>query len=125
MTKNIWAGLIALVLVVTCGVLEVVLLSRSYDKLAADCNEIIKKCDEESLTLEEYNDFRDKWLDLREKSELLLPHIDVYEINLRFAEGQAYAEQEDFKQLKAQMSVVAELLEYVPHLMKPTLRHIV
>lgn len=125
MTKNIWAGLIALVLVVTCGVLEVVLLSRSYEKLATECDAIIQKCEDESLTVEEYNDFRDKWIDLREKSELLLPHIDVYEINLRFAEGQAYAEQEDFEQLKAQLTVVAELLDYVPHLMKPSLRHIV
>lgn len=125
MTKNIWAGLVALVLVITCGVLEVVFLTRDYEKLAADCNEIITKCEEESLTVEEYNDFRDKWTDLREKSELLLPHIDVYEINLRFAEGQAYAEQQDFEQLKAQLTVVAELLEYVPHLMKPSLRHIV
>ena len=123
--KNIWAGLIALALVVTCGVLEVVLLSRSYEKLAADCDAIIKKCEEETLTVEEYNDFRDRWVDLREKSELLLPHIDVYEINLRFAEGQAYAEQEDYEQLKAQLTVVEELLDYVPHLMKPTLRHIV
>ena len=125
MTKNIWAGLIALVLVVTCGVLEVVLLSRAYEKLAAECEAIIEKCEEESLTVEEYNDFRDKWTDLRQKSELLLPHLDVYEINLRFAEGQAYAEQEDYEQLKAQMCVVAELLEYVPHLMKPSLSHIV
>lgn len=125
MTKNIWAGLIALVLVVTCGVLEVVLLSKSYEKLAADCQAVIEKCEDETLTVEEYNDFRDKWVDLREKSELLLPHIDVYEINLRFAEGQAYAEQEDYEQLKAQLCVVEELLDYVPHLMKPTLRHIV
>ena len=125
MTKNIWAGLIALVLVITCGVLEVVLLSRSYEKLAEDCDAIIAKCEDETLTVEEYNEFRDKWVDLREKSELLLPHIDVYEINLRFAEGQAYAEQADYEQLKAQLTVVAELLDYVPHLMKPSLRHIV
>ncbi|MCH5153372.1 MAG: DUF4363 family protein [Clostridiales bacterium] len=125
MTKNIWAGLIALVLVITCGVLEVVLLSKSYEKLASDCEDIIVKCENESLTVEEYNEFRDKWLKLREKSELLLPHIDVYEINLRFAEGQAYAEQQDFEQLKAQLTVVAELLDYVPHLMTPSLKHIV
>ncbi|MCH5157107.1 MAG: DUF4363 family protein [Clostridiales bacterium] len=125
MTKNIWAGLIALVLVITCGVLEVVLLSRSYEKLAKDCEDIIVKCENENLTVEEYNEFRDKWVDLREKSELLLPHIDVYEINLRFAEGQAYAEQQDYEQLKAQLTVVEELLDYVPHLMKPSLRHIV
>ncbi len=124
MTKNIWAGLIALVLVITCGVLEVVLLSQSYEKLAADCREVIAKCDSESLTLKEYNEFRDKWVDLREKSELLLPHVDVYEINLRFAEGQAYAEDGDYAQLKAQLTVVQELLDYVPHLMKPSLKHI-
>ena len=125
MTKNIWAGLVALVLVVTCGVLEVVLLSKSYEKLARDCEDIIVKFENETLTLEEYNEFRGKWVDLREKSELLLPHIDVYEINLRFAEGQAYAEQQDYEQLKAQLTVVEELLDYVPHLMKPSLRHIV
>lgn len=125
MTKNIWAGLIALVLVITCGVLEVVLLSKDYEKLAKDCEDIIVKCEEETLTVEEYNEFRDKWYVLREKSELLLPHLDVYEINLRFAEGQAYAEDQDYEQLKAQLTVVAELLDYVPHLMTPSLKHIV
>ena len=125
MTKNIWAGLIALVLVITCGVLEVVLLSKDYEKLAKDCEDIIVKCEEETLTVEEYNEFRDKWYVLREKSELLLPHLDVYEINLRFAEGQAYAEEQDYEQLKAQLTVVAELLDYVPHLMTPSLKHIV
>ena len=125
MTKNIWAGLIALVLVVTCGILEVVLLSKSYERLASDCEDIIVKCENETLTVDEYNEFRAKWIKLREKSELLLPHIDVYEINLRFAEGQAYAEQQDYEQLKAQLTVVAELLDYVPHLMTPSLKHIV
>ena len=125
MTKNIWAGLIALVLVITCGILEVVLLSKDYEKLAKDCEDMIVKCEEETLTVEEYNEFRDKWYVLREKSELLLPHIDVYEINLRFAEGQAYAEEQDYEQLKAQLTVVAELLDYVPHLMTPSLKHIV
>lgn len=125
MTKNIWAGLIALVLVITCGVLEVVFLTRDYENLAKECDTIITKCENETLTVKEYNTFRDKWVRLREKSELLLPHIDVYEINLRFAEGQAYAEQKDYEQLKAQLCVVEELLDYVPHLMKPSLRHIV
>ena len=125
MTKNIWAGLVALVLVVTCGILEVVFLSKDYETMAKDCSEVITKCEQETLTVEEYNELRDKWVKLREKSELLLPHIDVYEINLRFAEGQAYAEQQDFEQLKAQLTVVEELLDYVPHLMKPSLRHIV
>lgn len=125
MTKNIWAGLIALILVITCGVLEVVLLSRQYEKLAAYCEDIMNKCDSETLTVEEYNEFRKKWVDLRETSELLLPHLDVYEINLRFAEGQAYIEQGDYDNLEAQLAVIEELLDYVPHLMKPNFKHIV
>lgn len=125
MTKNIIAGLLALALIITCGVLEVVLLSKEYEKLGDYCDEIILKCKNQTLTLTEYNGFRDKWVELRETSELLLPHIDVYEINLRFAEGQAYAEQSDYENLEAQLAVVAELLEYVPHLMKPSFKHIV
>ena len=125
MTKNIWAGLIALVLVIACGILEVVLLSRAYDNMRDDCHEIMKLCDDEQLTVEQYNEFRSKWVNLRGCSELLLPHVDVYEINLRFAEGQAYAEQGDYDNLMAQLAVIDELLEYVPHLMKPNLKHIV
>lgn len=125
MTKNIWAGLVALILVITCGVLEVVLLTRSYDKMREYCHEIMEKCENETLTTEQYNEFRDKWVKLRESSELLLPHIDVYEINLRFAEGQAYIEQKDYDNLMAQLTVIDELLEYVPHLMKPNFKHIV
>lgn len=125
MTKNIWAGLIALVLVLACGILEVVLLAHDYKQLYDDCHQIMQLCLNETVTPDDYNAFRDKWIDLREKSELLLPHVDVYEINLRFAEGQAYAETGDFKQLYAQFCVIYELLDYVPHLMQPSIKHIV
>ncbi len=101
------------------------MLSRQYEKLAAYCEDIMNKCESETLTVEEYNEFRKKWVDLRETSELLLPHLDVYEINLRFAEGQAYIEQGDYDNLEAQLAVIEELLDYVPHLMKPNFKHIV
>lgn len=125
MTKNIWVGLVALVLVIACGILEVVFLSKDYDEMRDYCHEIMASCENESLTTEQYNEFRDKWVDLRETSELLLPHLDVYEINLRFAEGQAYIEQGDYDNLMAQLTVIDELLQYVPHLMRPSIKHIV
>ncbi len=125
MTKTIWAGLIALVLVLTCGILEVVCLSKQYEQLASECEQMMSLCREEKLTVLEYNAFRDKWMDLRELSELMLPHIDVYELNLRFAEAQSYAENKDYTQLYAQFCVIQELLNYVPHLMKPNIRHII
>ena len=125
MSGNIVAGLVALVLVLTCGIVEVVLLTNAYEKMHDKCLTVIALSDDKTLTVEQYDDFRNEWVKLRETSELLLPHIDVYEINLRFAEAEAYVKQGDYKQVTAQLTVVEELLRYVPHLMMPNLRHIV
>ncbi len=125
MTKSIIAGVIALVLVLSCGIVEVVCLKGDYERLHEECVDVMQLAKSETLTVERFNVFRDNWVKLREKSELLLPHTDVYELNLRFAEAQSYAEQTDYEQLLAQLSVVEELLEYVPHLMTPSFNHIV
>ncbi len=124
MNANIIAGLVALVLVLTCGVLEVVLLKKAYDELHEECLEVIAASDAETLSEARFDEFRERWVRLRETSELLLPHVDVYEINLRFAEAEAYVRQGDYKQVTAQLSVVEELLDYVPHLMIPNIKHI-
>ncbi len=124
MTKNIWIGVVVLVIVLGCGIVEVAIMSAKYKELYDECKTVLDKCDEQSLSVEEYEQFRKKWVKLRETSEILLPHNDVYELNLRFAEAQAYVEQGDFKQVEAQLTVALELLSYVPHLMKPTFWHI-
>lgn len=125
MNKSILAGVIALILVLSCGIVEVAVLKNRYVKLQEECKDVIQLAKSEALSLSRYNEFRQNWIKLRETSELLLPHNDVYELNLRFAEGQAYIEQEDFEQLLAQLSVIEELLNYVPHLITPNFNHIV
>lgn len=124
MNANIVAGLVALLLVLGFGVLEVVFLTQQYGQLYQTCVEVIAASDNHQLTKQKFEQFRQQWILLRETSELWLPHVDVYEINLRFAETEAYVEQGDYKQISAQMCVVKELLDYVPHLMKPSLKHI-
>lgn len=125
MTKSIVAGIIALALVVSCGIVEVVVLRNRYEELHAQCLEVMELAREEKLSAHEFDAFRDKWVELRETSELFLPHQDVYEINLRFAESEAYVEQNDYEQLLAQLSVIEELLQYVPHLMTPNFNHLI
>lgn len=125
MTKSMVAGIIALVLVVGCGVCEVLVLCNSYRRLHEECVDVIKLAQAEKLSVERFDEFRGNWVHLRETSELLLPHQDVYELNLRFAESQAYVEQKDFAQLLAHLSVIEELLTYVPHLMTPSFNHLV
>ncbi len=125
MTRNIIIAGIVLVVIIACGVVEVGVLTKQYHQLQEQCNQAIQMCQDKTLSVQQYNHLRERWVQVREQSELLLPHIDTYEINLRFAEGQAYAVQGDYKQLHAQLQVVVELLQYVPHLMKPSLSHIV
>lgn len=124
-TKSIVAGIIALALVVSCGIVEVVVLRNRYEELHAQCLEVMELAREEKLSAHEFDAFRDKWVELRETSELFLPHQDVYEMNLRFAESEAYVEQNDYEQLLAQLSVIEELLQYVPHLMTPNFNHLI
>ena len=124
MTKNIWAAVVALAVVLVCGILEVTLLSQKYHTLRDKCSDVMTLADKQELSVSDFDQFREQWVDLRETSELLLPHQDVYEINLRFAEAEAYVKQKDFKQVNAQLSVVYELLDYVPHLMTPNIKHI-
>ncbi len=125
MTKSVIAGIVALVLVLGCGIAEVVCLRGAYQKLHEQCAHVIDAAENKTLTEEQFDIFRQNWVKLRETSELFLPHQDVYELNLRFAEAQAFAKQQDFAQLLSHLSVIEELLSYVPHLMTPDLNHLV
>ena len=125
MVKTIVTGLIVLLLIISCGVLEVVFISRDYDSLHKQCVEMMDLAEKEKVTEKEFEKFRSDWEDLRETSEIFLPHIDVYELNLRFAEAESYVKQQNYESLHAQLSIIEELLNYVPHLMKPSWKHIV
>ncbi|MCM1043414.1 MAG: DUF4363 family protein [Corallococcus sp.] len=125
MNKNMVAALVALIIVLGCGIAEVVVLNNRYQGLEQTCDILLSACEAETLTEEQFEEFQKEWLDLRETSELLLPHIDVYELNLRVAETDSYVKAKDYKSAHAQLSIVDELLRYIPHLMIPDFKHIV
>ena len=124
MNKNFIFGLIALVLLIACGVVEVVVLKNNYKQMYHEVDKLLQLCNEHTLDAQTYQQFCDDWLDLREKSELFLPHIDVYEINLRIYETASYVEKQSYDTAHAHLSVVKQLLNYVPHLITPSFEHI-
>ncbi len=125
MIKNVVIVGIVLAIILGCGVWEVSVLKKEYRSMEEQTWDVMQKCLDQTLTESQYQQLCQNWVELRETSELLLPHIDVYEINLRFAEGKAYCKLGDFNQLYAQLYVAYDLLQYVPHLMVPNIRHIV
>jgi len=124
MNKNLVIAIVALVIVVACGVAEVVWINDGYGKLAEKCDSLIQMCDDLTLTVEIYGEFADEWYELRETSELLLPHNDVYELNLRVSEAESYVAKGDFDSARAQLVVASQLLRYVPHLIVPNFKHV-
>ena len=124
MNKNLIFGLVALLLLIGCGVVEVLVLKDEYKQLYQEMDYLLQQCNDHSLTVETYQDFCNKWVELREKSELFLPHADVYEINLRVYETVSYVQKGTYDTAHAQLCVIKELLGYVPHLITPNFAHI-
>lgn len=125
MTKNMWIALAILVLIIAAGLIEVTVLGREYGEFHDKTEALAHKAYEGQLSSAEFSEYRQyDWKELRENSELLLPHLDVYEINLRIADAQAYLDRGDTGNAYNQIMLVYELTEYVPHLMKPIWRHI-
>lgn len=124
MNKNFIFGIVALALLVAFGVVEVVVLKNNYQEMYNEVDKLLDLCNSKTLDTATYDSFCDRWLSLREKSELLLPHVDVYEINLRIYETASYVEKQSFDNAHAQLCVVKQLLSYVPHLITPSFEHI-
>ncbi|MEG2159425.1 MAG: DUF4363 family protein [Clostridia bacterium] len=125
MKRNIICTIIAILIVGFFGIFEVVVMSNLYKQLNVEATNLLELTIKEEITEEEAKQFQEKWKVLRERSELCLPHIDVYELNLRVAEAVACVEHKDYKSAHSQLAVVIELTEYIPHLMVPNIRHIV
>lgn len=125
MNRNIFIGILALVLVIVVGIVEVIVIDNSYQEVHDSCQAVAQDIKNDKITLDKYQQFVSHWERLREKSEIFLPHQDVYEITLRIAETRAWLELGNLEDAYAQICVVQKLLDYVPHLIKPTWRHIV
>ncbi|MBO5773167.1 MAG: DUF4363 family protein [Clostridia bacterium] len=125
MSVKTWITLfIALAIVLSAGLFEVFFLRNEYDKMLQKCDDMIALCQTERATLSQYQQLERDWYKLRETTELMLPHVDTYELSLRFSECATYVKDGDFKNAEAQLNVARDLLQYIPHMMIPNIRHI-
>ncbi len=122
--KSIIIPLIALALVVGFGIYEVISINKIYGGFEDKIDYMITLAENKSLTEEEYDYFCQEWLEVRAKSELFLPHNDVYEINLRVSETKAYVKERDYELCLGHLAVMKDLANYIRHLSKPDFSHI-
>lgn len=122
--KHVIIPIVALIVVLGVGIFESISVFKTFKKFEDNVDDLIELCDQNALTMDIYDDFYEKWLKVREKSEFFLPHNDVYEITLRVGEIRAYVEQQDFELCQANLFVIKELASYVSHLAIPSLGHV-
>lgn len=123
--KSIIIASIAIALILAFGIVEFVILENEYKKINDETLSLMDKAQNKTITVDDMEEFTKNWVALREKAEILLPHVDVYECNLRIAESKGFVTVGDFDNAYVQLSVVEELTRYIPHLMKPIWVHIV
>lgn len=117
MRKCIISGIVALLIVLGLGIVESSLIKNSYIKLSEDCRQITEKAKAEKLTLEEYKVFQDEWDSVKYTSQIFMPNMEVVELTLRVTEASAHIEREDYDSAYAQLVIVQELLDSMPHQM--------
>ncbi|MEG1528214.1 MAG: DUF4363 family protein [Clostridia bacterium] len=125
MNKSLIIALILLVVVITGGVLEFVLVGKEYKKFEKQVEVYKQKAFDKTITNENVIDMKKQWIKLRELSELFLPHIDTYELNLRITDCTAFVELKDYKNAYNQLSIIAMLAEYIPNLAVPDIQHVI
>ncbi|MDD3831377.1 MAG: DUF4363 family protein [Clostridia bacterium] len=124
MNKSIIIAIVILALVLGAGIVEVVYISRMFDDLTETVVALKESALAETLVRQDGTALIMQWKQVRERAELFLPHTDVYELNLRMAECHAYIEQSDYKMAYAQLCIIEELTQYIPHLITPDIKHI-
>lgn len=122
--KGMIIALVAIVVIIGFGLVEVNVMSRGYEEIDSEVMILMFKAQHNSITPEDMEIFMEKWVGLRESAELFLPHMDVFECNVRIAEAKAFVEAKDYRNAYVQLSVVDELIKYSHHLLLPVLTHI-
>lgn len=125
MNKGIIIAAAVLAVILAVGIFECLYLKNNYTSLADEISICIEKAKAETLATRDCDDLEKHWIDLRETTELFLPHADIYELNLRIYEGISNAKSGDMKETAVHLSIAKMLAEYIPQLVRPLFSHII
>lgn len=124
MPKRLIVALLVLALLIAVGIAELIVLDSCYGNLYDSCSALSVQVLDNSVDIEQYDSMVRQWCTTRTLSELFLPHNDIWEINARIAECRANIVSDQYEQAYANMAVLLELIQYIPHNALPTLSHI-
>lgn len=122
--KGFVIAMIAVLIIVAVGLVEVGVLCKGYSEINSEVLVLMFKAEHNSISPEDMDVFIEKWECLREKVELFLPHIDVFECNVRISECKGFVKVGDYVNAYVQLTVVEELTRYYSHMLRPTFSHI-
>jgi di/tricarboxylate transporter len=125
MTKLTVSILVSLAIILVFGVVELTIVDRNFSKLKAEVDKLIPRAKEEAITVGDFTPVVSLWQTTRKRSEFFLTHNDLNEVNMRIAECKAFAETGEYSSTHMQLTVLSEILAYIPRTVKVAWRNIV
>lgn len=123
--KQIITIAILVVLLVGGGIAECLIVNAAFDKFEEKLTNLWTQAENKSIVYSDFEECLNYWKTTRETIEMFLNHLDITEIDLRLAECKAYIVNKDYTNAMAQLSILLEMAEHIPHMGMPSLEHII
>ena len=124
MTKQIVTIALLLFLLIGGGFWETDHVSRSFAELETQLEELIELTEREEITEADFRQVKENWYRIRENVEFFINHTDIIEFDYRMAECESCVKYREYQLIHAQLSVMKELSRHIPHMITPSLEHI-
>ncbi len=124
MTKQIFTVVVLLCLLVGGGFWETDYVKRAFCELETELDWLIDLTEREAITETDFRQVKENWYRIREKIEFFLNHTDIIEFDYRMAECESCVKYRKFQPAHAQLFVMKELSRHIPHMITPSIEHI-
>lgn len=125
MKKQILIVIILIVLLVGSGIGECLIVRSAFSEFSNRLETLWEQAGKKAVDYSSFEDCLSYWKKMRERLEFFLNHLDITEIDLRLAECKAYLINNDYTNAMAQLSILIEMADHVPHMALPSIEHIV
>ena len=93
---------------------EQTVVLKQFNEFEATVTDLIKKSEEENITVEEVKNMQKDWRDKKRFLHIFIPHNEIKEVELWISEAISFAEYENYEELTDKLKVLKDLSKEIP-----------
>ncbi|MBO5285475.1 MAG: DUF4363 family protein [Clostridia bacterium] len=114
MVKSIISIIISVLILVAGALYEQTVVLKQFNEFEATVTDLIKKSEEENITVEEVKNMQKDWRDKKRFLHIFIPHNEIKEVELWISEAISFAEYENYEELTDKLKVLKDLSKEIP-----------